>query len=55
MPCTEVVKDSERGRHTDFVDKLICAGIAKNHDCDGSVSLDATAQSRMSYLKILKV
>jgi hypothetical protein len=48
-------KDVERGRETESVDKLICAGVANNYDSDGLVSLSTTAQSKRSYLKILKV
>jgi hypothetical protein len=53
MPHTEIKKDAERGRETDFVDKLIHGSIVNHCNSDGLGSLHATVQS--SYLKILKV
>lgn len=36
-------RGSERGRETDFIDRLICAGVVKNCSYGGSCSLDAAA------------
>jgi hypothetical protein len=53
MPHTQIEDDAERGRETDFVDKLVHAGVANNYDSVGSGSLHSTEQRKSSYLKIL--
>jgi hypothetical protein len=58
VPCTGTEKCAvwaESGSETNFVDKLICASIAKHYDFGGLGTLCATSQSKRSYLKILKV
>jgi hypothetical protein len=54
MPCIEMENAKTRDRVILHY-KLVHAGTACNYDCDGLGSLHATAQSKSSYLKILKV
>jgi hypothetical protein len=48
-------RDAERGRETDFADKLIYASVAYIYDCDGLGSLNATVQSKSCYVQIIKI
>jgi hypothetical protein len=45
----------ERRRKTNFVDKLISNSVVNHHDSDQSDSVCASAQSKRSYLKFLRV
>jgi hypothetical protein len=55
MPRTETKKMQKEGERTDFVDKMGCASIAYNYDCDELGGLHATMQSKTCYIKICEV
>jgi hypothetical protein len=47
--------DIKRGGGGDFTVKLIHGCVDNHYDSDGMASVCATAQSKSSYLKILKI
>jgi hypothetical protein len=54
-PHTKIHKGAKMGAERDFVDNLVHTRFAYNYSYDGLGSLPHTAQSKCSYLKILKI